>query len=215
MRVLVVGANGQIGKHIVRILGESNKHEVRAMIRKQEQSAALEAVGAETVIADLEGDVKGIAEAAKGCDAVIFTAGSGAHTGADKTILIDLDGAIKTIEAAEQAQANRFVMVSAINADKREKWSEQIRHYHAAKHYADERLKASDLNYTIVRPGGLTNDPGTGKVSIAKNLERGYVTREDVASTVVATLEEENTYRRGFDLIGGDTAIAEALQQFK
>jgi uncharacterized protein YbjT (DUF2867 family) len=90
------------------------------MIRKKEQAEVLQKLGAETVIADLEGDVKQIAKAAEGCEAIIFTAGSGAHTGADKTILIDLDGAVKTIEAAEQIGSKRFIMVSAIHADKRE-----------------------------------------------------------------------------------------------
>ncbi len=168
MKVFVVGANGQIGRHLVHLLKESNEHTVRAMVRKEEQAKDFENLGVEAKLANLEG-VEEIAEAAKGCDAVVFTAGSGDHTGADKTILIDLDGAAKTIEAAEKIGIQRFIMVSAIYANRRENWS-SIKHYLAAKHYADKILEQSSLTYTIIRPGGLLNEPATGKVSIAENL---------------------------------------------
>ncbi|UJL46266.1 SDR family oxidoreductase [Virgibacillus sp. NKC19-16] len=213
MKVLVIGANGQIGKHIVNQLQNSNEHTVRAMVRKEEQAEALQQSGVEAVVTNLEGSVDGITEAAKGCDAVIFTAGSGASTGSDKTILIDLDGAVKSIEAAEQAGAKRFIMVSAIQTHKRENWSEKIAHYSAAKHYADRMLEASALNYTILRPGGLLNEPGTGKIAAADSLSRGDIPREDVARTAITALTEENAHTKAFDLISGDTDIAEALKK--
>lgn len=100
MKVFVVGANGQIGKHLVNLLKNSDDHTVRAMVRKKEQVAEFEEQGIDTSLADLEGNVDNIANAASGCDAVVFAAGSGGHTGADKTMLIDLDGAVKTMEAA-------------------------------------------------------------------------------------------------------------------
>ena len=152
MKVFVIGANGQIGKQLVKRLHQGKEYRVRAMVRKEEQKQAFEDDGIDVVLADLEGTVDEIAEAASGCDAFVFTAGSGAHTGADKTILIDLDGAAKAIEAAKSIGAKRFIMVSAINADDREKWT-RISHYLAAKHHADNILKASGLTYTIVRPG--------------------------------------------------------------
>lgn len=101
MNVLVVGANGQIGKHLVTLIQEHDQLHATAMIRNVEQASFFENVGADTVIADLEDDTDTIAKAATGCDAIVFTAGSGPHTGKDKTILVDLDGAVKTIEASE------------------------------------------------------------------------------------------------------------------
>ncbi|WP_053363642.1 SDR family oxidoreductase [Bacillus sp. FJAT-27251] len=212
MKVLVVGANGQIGRHLVQLLKDSGKHEARAMVRKEEQQEYFRSIGVETVLASLEGSVDDIAQAVKGCDAIVFTAGSGGHTGLDKTLLIDLDGAAKTVEAAEQAGIDRFIMVSAIQAHRRENWSEQIKPYFAAKHYADRALLQSVLNYTIVRPGGLINEPGTGKVTAAENLERGSIPREDVARVILHALDEERTFKRSFDLVGGGTPIAEALK---
>ncbi|MFJ7977048.1 SDR family oxidoreductase [Peribacillus sp. NPDC096379] len=213
MKVFVVGANGQIGKHLVHLLIESNEHTVRAMVRKEEQAKDFEKFGVEAKLANLEGSVEEIAEAAKGCDAVVFTAGSGGHTGADKTILIDLDGAAKTIEAAEKIGIQRFIMVSAIYANRRENWS-SIKHYLAAKHYADKILEQSSLTYTIIRPGGLLNEPATGKVSIAENLSAASIPREDVAKTIMATLTAENTFNRSFDLVSGEDLISEALNKF-
>ncbi|MEC5423988.1 SDR family oxidoreductase [Virgibacillus sp. C22-A2] len=212
MNVLLIGANGQIGKHLIELFQESNEHTVRAMVRKNEQAEALKKSGVESVVADLEGSVDGIAEAAKDSDAVIFTAGSGGSTGADKTILVDLDGAVKSMEAAQQAGAKRFIIVSAHQAHNRENWSEQIKYYYAAKHYADRMLEASDLDYTIVRPGGLLNEAGNGKISAAENLERGSISREDVARTVFAALNMKNTYKRSFDLISGEKSINDALK---
>ncbi|MGE7590928.1 SDR family oxidoreductase [Peribacillus sp. NPDC101480] len=213
MKVFVVGANGQIGKQLVDLLKDSRDHSVRAMVRKEEQSKHLERSGIESAVVSLTGSVDEIANAAKGCDAVVFTAGSGGSTGADQTLLIDLDGAVKTIEAAESLGIDRFIMVSAFQANNRENWNEAIKPYYVAKHYADRALLQSDLNYTIIRPGGLVNETGTGKVTAAEELERGSIAREDVARTILASLTEENTYKRSFDLISGDIAIAEALKK--
>lgn len=212
MNVLVVGANGQIGQHLVSLLKESNEHTVKAMVRKQEQAESFERLGVETAMANLEGSVEEIAEAAKDCDAIVFTAGSGGHTGADKTLLIDLDGAVKTIEAAEKTGIKRFIMVSALQAHQRENWNEKIRPYYVAKHYADRVLEQSSLTYTIIRPGGLLNESGTGKVSAAENLERASIPREDVAGTILAALNEEHTFNRAFDLVSGETPISDALK---
>ncbi|GAA0437411.1 SDR family oxidoreductase [Lentibacillus halophilus] len=213
MHVLVAGANGQIGQHIVKQLHNNPEHTVRAMVRREEQAEELKKQGIDAVMANLEGRKESIKKAAKGCDAVIFTAGSGGSTGPDKTLLVDLDGAVKTIEAAEDAGVDRFVMVSALQANNRGHWNEKIRHYYAAKHYADRILQTSSLNYTIVRPGRLLNEAATGKVTVSDNMEeRGSVPREDVASVVTASLTEENTYKRGFDLISGETDVDDALR---
>lgn len=211
MNVLVIGANGQIGIHLVRQLKAHDGHTVKAMVRKKEQAEAWEQEGVHAVVADLEADVGDLKEVMEGSDAVVFTAGSGGATGADKTLLIDLDGAVKTMEAAEASGIARYVLVSAIQAHNRANWNEQIRHYFAAKHYADRMLERSSLNYTIVRPGGLLNDPGKGTIRAATDLERGSIPREDVASTIVAALDHPNTYRKGFDLVSGDDDPKAAL----
>lgn len=212
MKVLVVGANGQIGRILVDLLHGSEQHQVRAMVRKEEQAEKLSEKGIEAVVADLNDTVETISEAARGCDAIVFTAGSGGSTGADMTLLIDLDGAVKTIEAAERVGIQRFIMVSALGAHNRENWNESIRHYYVAKHYADRMLQQTQLNYTIIRPGGLLNEPGTGKVEVSENLQRGFVPREDVAKTILASLDEEHTYKRSFDLVSGETPISTALK---
>jgi uncharacterized protein YbjT (DUF2867 family) len=213
MKVLVIGANGQIGQQVVKLIQESDEHTVRAMVRDEAQVTDLQAKGVKAVIANLEGSVDEIATAMQGCDAVIFSAGSGGHTGPDKTLLVDLDGAVKSMEAAEKIGVHRYVMVSAIQAHNRESWANSpIKPYMVAKHFADKALVSSNLNYTIVRPGALTNDAGTGRVSASENLQRDSISREDVAHTLIAALNEENTYRRSFDLVAGDTAISDALK---
>ncbi|WP_339226323.1 SDR family oxidoreductase [Oceanobacillus sp. FSL K6-2867] len=216
MKVLVIGANGQIGKHLVRLLQESEEHTVTAMVRKEEQAKELEADGVDTILANLEDSVDTLTQAVieSGAEAIIFSAGSGGSTGPDKTLLIDLDGAVKSMEAAERAGVNRFVLVSAIQAHNRESWADSpIRPYMVAKHYADKELVASSLNYTIVRPGNLLNEPAIDKVSAAENLERGGIPREDVAKVLIASLTEEATYRKSFDLVSGESAISDAIKQ--
>lgn len=211
MNVLVIGANGQIGKHVVEQLAQEGKHQVTAMIRKPEQADALKKLGAQVVMADLEGTVDELSEAMKDQNAIVFTAGSGGSTGPDKTLLIDLDGAVKTMEAAEKQGISRYILVSAYGADQRSKWPEEIKPYYVAKHFADRALFASDLNYTIIRPGGLKNEPGTGKVAVGTDLKPGNIAREDVARVIVASLQEEKTYRMAFDLVAGGDSVSDAL----
>lgn len=213
MKILVIGANGQIGHHVVQLLEKDENHSAKAMIRKEEQAPALEQWGAETVIADLEGSVEDIAAAAAGCEAIVFTAGSGGHTGADKTLLIDLDGAVKAMEAAEQAGIQRFILVSAMYADQREKWPEEIKPYYVAKHFADRILMNSNLDYTIIRPGGLVNEEATGGIQIGEDASRRTIPRADVAAIVVAALNEPTTIRRAFDVTSGNMPISLALQR--
>ncbi|MDR9794022.1 SDR family oxidoreductase [Aeribacillus pallidus] len=212
MKVLVIGANGQVGQQVVNMLHAHEQHSVRAMVRKQEQLEDFQKKGIEAVLADLEGTVDEIAEAAKGCDAIVFSAGSGGHTGADKTLLIDLDGAVKAMEAAEKIGIERFVIVSSFQAHNRQNWPKNLKPYYVAKHYADRVLMNSGLNYTIIRPGYLKNEKGTGLVTAAENLPVGYIPREDVARTIVQALDEPNTYRKAFDLMSGDKEISEALK---
>lgn len=211
MNVIVIGANGQIGQHVVNELHQNNTHTVTAVVRKKEQAEKLIDRNIQAIVADLEGSVKDLEEVITGADAIIFTAGSGGHTGPDKTLLIDLDGAVKTMEAAKQAGVERYIMVSAYDADKRQNWNESMRPYYVAKHYADRMLEASGLNYTIVRPGGLVNEPAIRKITVGAKAKPSTITREDVAHTLIATLENKQTYHRSFNVVNGEQSIETAL----
>ncbi|MCT2535456.1 SDR family oxidoreductase [Aquibacillus koreensis] len=214
MKILVVGANGQIGKHLVKLIQNSGNHKARAMIRKQEQAAYFEDLGAETTVVDLESSIDEIAKAADGVDAVVFTAGSGPHTGKDKTIMVDLDGAVKTVEATKKAGVKRFVMISSFDTTREaiQAAPESFAPYVAAKHYADEWLKATDLDYTIIHPGGLTNDEGKGVVQAAIEVERGQIPREDVAGVIFQTLNNKTTIGKEFQIVTGNTPIEDAVK---
>ncbi|MGJ8525975.1 putative sugar epimerase YhfK [Halomonadaceae bacterium LMG 33818] len=211
MRVLVIGAGGKIGQRIVSQLKANPRHTPVAQVRHMEQVESFLQQGIETRQVDLEDTVSALAKAMEGIDAIVFTAGSGGRTGYDKTLLIDLDGAIKSMEAAEQVNIKRYVMVSALRSNNREKWH-TIQPYFAAKYYADKALMNSRLDYTILRPGTLTDDAGTGKVSI-EFVEGGqtHITRDDVASFAVATLTAEHTIGKAIDLVQGDVPINQVL----
>ncbi len=208
MRVLVAGANGQVGKNIVRLLAKEG-HQVRAMIRDEDQAPNLRQLGGEPVVADLEGDV---AHTVEGCDAVIFSAGGGPGSGAAKKETVDRQGAVKLIEAAKEHGARRYVMVSSMGANSPEAGSEAMQPYLFAKARADAALQESGLDYTIVRPGRLTDEAGTGRVDAAPSLGRyGEIPREDVARTIAVALTAENTFGKTFEVLSGDTPLEEAL----
>jgi uncharacterized protein YbjT (DUF2867 family) len=213
MNILIVGANGQIGRHLIEKVAET-EHKSVAMVRKEEQADALKKLGAdEVVIGDLEKD---FSHAFKGVDCVIFTAGSGGHTGADKTILIDLWGAIKTIELAKEHKISRFLLVSSMNADTPDTGIESMKHYFVAKKLADDHLRSSGLDYTIVRPGGLLNEPATGKILLEEKIQEygsREITREDVAAVLAEAVDLENTYKKTFEILNGKTPVKEALKQ--
>jgi len=209
MDIFIVGGHGKIALRFERLASQAG-HSVRAMARNPDHSGDIEATGAEPVVADIEtDDITGVV---KGADVVVFAAGAGAGSGTERKKTVDLGGAIKLIDAATANGIVRYLMVSAISADKPSRWSRQMRPYYEAKAGADEALMASGLDYTVVRPGSLTDDPGTGLVDIAPNLKRGGgVPRDDVAAVLLASIEEPNTVGKAFDLLGGDTPITEAL----
>ena len=207
MKVLVAGSHGQVGRHLVRLLSEVG-HEAKAMIRDGSQAPEMEDLGGIPVVADLEGDPS---PATEGMDAIIFTAGGGPGSGAAKKEIIDRQGAVKLIEAAKGYGVRRYVMVSAMGADDPESGSEGMRPYLRAKGQADAALRQSSLDYTIVRPGRLTDDPATGRVDAAPSLgRRGEITREDTARVLIATLTAHNTHGKTFEVLGGDTPTNEA-----
>ncbi len=212
MNVLVIGANGAIGQMITATMEASPDFTPTAFIRKEGQRAVFEAKGIATRVASLEGLGDDIAATMEGQHAIIFTAGSGAKTGPDKTLTVDLDGAVKAMDAALNMNVKRFVMVSALRADDREAWeTSSIKPYFVAKHYADRILKGMDLEYTILRPGRLLDVPGTGKIDIKNPTARKGVPREDVAAVAVAVLQYENTIGQVIEFNEGEDAIPEIL----
>ena len=215
MQVVVAGANGLTGRIVLRMLAEAG-HQPVAMIRDFAQRDELEALGAECRIGDLE---KPVGYAVRGCRGAIFAAGSGSKTGPEKTTDVDQNGAMAFIETCVRMNARRFVMLSSIAVDAPERGPENLHHYFRAKATADRHLQASGLNYTIVRPGFLTNEPGTGAIATGDDLgplakETHTVTREDVARVLVDCLALDNTIEKTFEMIGGETPIADALAAF-
>jgi uncharacterized protein YbjT (DUF2867 family) len=207
MKVLVIGANGNTATRVVQRLKRS-PHQPIAMIRNPAQRGKFDDMGVPTVLADLEYPID---HAVKGCDAVIFAAGSGGHTGKDKTVLVDHIGAIRAMVAAQVHGARRFIMLSALNADVNSRST--IAHYHKAKGHADVHLQQSDLDYTIICPGGLTDEPGTGKVTVTPQIHgNGQTSRENLAAALVKCLDLENTIGKCFSLLEGETPLEMALR---
>lgn len=207
-KTLIIGANGQVGRRLVARLAEHGVP-VRAMVRNEGQRSDLEALGAEVVTGDLEG---AFVHALDGCDALVFTAGSGAGTGADKTLMVDLWGACKTIDACTASGPRRYVMVSARNAGDPDEGPEALRPYLVAKHFADAYLMRSGLAYTILRPGRLTDEPGTGRIrTTTPPADEQAIPRDDVAAAIHACLTDEATTGATIELYTGETLIPEAL----
>lgn len=169
MNVLVIGANGKVGRRVIKQLKET-EHISYAMVRKEEQIQDLKDLGADQVIlGDLE---ENFSHAFKDIDVVIFTAGSGGSTGYDKTLNIDLYGAIKAVNYAKESGVEQFIQVSATDSPNPEAGGEGIKPYAVAKHASDYYIQNSGLNYTIVQPGPLLDDEGTGKIAMTYESEK-------------------------------------------
>jgi uncharacterized protein YbjT (DUF2867 family) len=209
MKILVIGANGQVGRKLIRHLVKQDMP-VRAMVRKSQQITFIQELGAEVVLHDLEED---FSEAYIGIECIIFTAGSGSKTGPDKTIDIDQKAAIKSIGLAKKHGIKHYVMVSAQGAREPEKES-KIQHYYKAKYLADEYLLQSGINYTIFRPGRLIDAPCNQKVDLsAGHLNRGVTNRENLAAAIAHAVGKENTMNKIIEITDGDTPIIQAFTQ--
>jgi uncharacterized protein YbjT (DUF2867 family) len=205
MDVVVAGGHGKVGLRLLRLLAEHG-HRARGIVRKTEYVQDLADVGAEAVLCDME-EMEDLSGCCAGADAVVFAAGAGPGSGPERKRTVDYGGAVKLMNAG----VRRYVMVSAISVDRPQEWSEEMRPYYEAKADADRALLESGLDYTIVRPGWLTDDPGTGLVTVGTDLD-GQVPRDDVAATLLAVLETPSTIGKVFELISGDTPIDEAVR---
>lgn len=222
MRIAIAGGHGKIALLLSRLLNDAG-HEVLGIIRNPVHAADVETAGAEALVLDLERiEPAQLAERLSGVDAVVFAAGGGAGSGAARKLTIDRDGAILLADAAQQAGIRRYVLVSAMSADDFDPEEAQLpvddsddarvfQVYLRAKSEADAAVRERDLDWTVVRPGGLTDDPGTGQVSVAEKLPRGSVPRADVAAVLAELLTTGRGVRTQFELTSGSTSVADAV----
>jgi uncharacterized protein YbjT (DUF2867 family) len=214
-RIAVVGGHGQVARHLLVALRRS-QHEPVALVRREEYRAELESLGAEVRLLDIENqDADAFATAFAGCDAVVFAAGGGPDGNKERKRTVDLEGSLKSIDGARQAGISRFVQVSAIDVDAPvpEERGDVWRAYVEAKRDADAALRASGLDWTIIRPGRLTDDPPTGLVSLGPDVARGDVTRADVAAVLAAVIDEPATIGQQWNLVNGETPVPEAVRR--
>ena len=212
-RVAIVGGHGQVARHLVDQLHASGSGVV-ALVRNEAHRAELEARGAEVRLLDIERqDADDFAAAFEGCTAVVFAAGGGPDGNLERKRTVDLEGSLKSVAGARTAGIRRFVQVSAINVDDPlpPDTSAVWRAYVEAKRDADIALRDSGLDWTIIRPGRLTDDPPTGRVALGFDVRRGDIPRADVAAVLSAVLEDTATVNRQWNVVSGDTPIAEAV----
>lgn len=206
-KVLVAGANGTTGRHIINFLKESSDYQPIAMVRKPEQTDFFEQQNVKTMLADLEDQSS---YSLNDIDDIIFAAGSKGK----KLIAVDQEGVKKLIDAAADANINKFVMLSSMGADKPSIGGD-LEDYLRAKQSADDHLRLSSLNYSIIRPGMLTDEAGTGHIQLNEHLNKqGEISREDVAHTLVAALDKNTLSQQAVEILTGDTPIIKALKTF-
>jgi uncharacterized protein YbjT (DUF2867 family) len=211
MEVLVVGGHGQVGLRLLRLLAREG-HRGRGVIRKPEQAGDLEAAGAEPVLCDLErgDDLRPQIGAA---DAIVFAAGAGPGSGPARKRTVDYGAAVRSMEAAGDRGVARFVIVSSIGTHDVAGAAEAMRPYLQAKLDADDALKRSGLEWTIVKPGHLTDTPGSGRVLVSRAFGgRADVPRDDVALVLLECLEAPNTIGVEFEMFEGDVPAREAVR---
>lgn len=210
MRVAIAGAHGQIGIRLSRLLAHRGD-EIDGLIRNPDHASELEQAGIAPVVCDLEHSaVEQVAAAVKQADAVVFAAGAGAGSGPERKLTMDRDGAIKLLDAS-RATGARYVIVSAVGAEDPPDGDDGFSVYLRAKAQADAAVAATDRDWTIIRPGRLTDDPGSGRVRIQSEPFRGEVSRDDVAAVIAAVLSESRANGHVLYVNAGDAPVNRAL----
>ena len=211
MDVAIAGAHGQVARRLTRLLA-ARGHRVRGLARNPEHVEDVGSDGAEPVVCDLEQSTpEEIAGAIAGADAVVFAAGAGPGSGAERKFTMDRDGAIRLLAAAQAARVPRYEIVSSIGAEAPPEGDDAFSVYLRAKAEADAAVRDSDRDWTIVRPGRLTDEPGSGRARIDTEPFRGSVSRDDVAAVLAAILGEPRSVGATLYVNGGDVPVAEAL----
>ncbi|MGW2934217.1 SDR family oxidoreductase [Streptomyces sp. NPDC001156] len=213
MRIVIAGGHGQIALRLERLLAARGE-EAAGIIRRAEQADDLRAAGAEPIVCDLESaSVEEIAAHLEGADAAVFAAGAGPGSGVDRKYTVDRDAAIKFADAAERTGVRRFVVVSSMGADPEHPGDEVFDVYLRTKGEADAYVRAhKSLDWTILRPGALTDDPGTGLVRLEAHTGRGSVPRDDVATVLAELVDTPATAGLTLELIGGSTPVSVAVK---
>ena len=221
MLIAIAGGHGKIAQLLERQLVDAG-HRVIGIIRNPDHAADLEAAGAEPLVLDLEKtDAAALAEHLEGADAVVFAAGAGPNSGPERKLTVDRDGAVLLADAAVRAGVRRYALISSIGADAFDPAraegtgsgsdEDTFQVYLRAKSEADAAVRERDLEWTIVRPGGLTNDAGTGRVKLATSTGRGSIPRADVAAIVATALTGGLAVRQQFEAISGEDSVSDAL----
>jgi uncharacterized protein YbjT (DUF2867 family) len=214
MRVVVAGGHGQIARQLERLLAQRGDEAV-GIVRNPDHESDLQQDGAQAVVLDLErASVEDVVGVIDGADAVVFAAGAGPGSGAERKHTVDRDAAVLLADAALSAGVRRYVIVSAIRVDQADPDSDEVfQVYLRAKAAADAYVRDHDLDWTVVRPGRLTDDPGTGLVRLGPDVDYGEVPRADVAAVLLGVLDDPATAGKQFNLVGGDTPVSKALTQ--
>jgi len=212
MFVATIGGHGQVARLLTRLL-IARGHSVRALIRNPDHVADVEADGAQAAVVDLEDGSSDLEAALSSVDAVVFAAGAGPGSGPERKHTVDRDGVTKTVAAMERAGVGRLVVISAMGTDDPPQDDEVFSVYLRAKAEADRIALATDLLVTVVRPGGLTDDEGTGHITIGRHVDRGSIPRADVAAVVAHVLDEPGSVGHIVEIVGGPTPIPEAVAE--
>ncbi|MEF9884746.1 NAD(P)H-binding protein [Streptomyces sp. P9-A4] len=213
MRIVIAGGHGQIALRLERLLSAGG-HEVTGIIRRPEQAGDLRDAGAEPAVLDLESaSVEMVAAVLQGADAAVFAAGAGPGSGADRKDTVDRAAAVLFADAAERAGVRRYVVVSSMGADSTHPGDEIFDAYLRAKGAADDEVRSrTALDWTVLRPGSLTNDAGTGMVRLEARTGRGPVPRDDVAAVLAELLDTPATAGLTLELIAGPTPLTVAVK---
>lgn len=213
--IAIVGGHGKIALNLIPIL-VANGHTPRALVRNADYTAELERMGASVGILDIEAaDAEAFGAAFAGADAIVFAAGGGADGDIERKRTVDLEGSLKSIGGAQLAGVNRFIQISVIGIDNpvAEDAGEVWAAYADAKRNADIALRSSDLDWTILRPGALTDEAPTGQVRLDNEVSGASIARADVAAVLAAALDDDRTIGRQWELTSGDEAIAQAIDR--
>ncbi|MFF4760688.1 SDR family oxidoreductase [Streptomyces sp. NPDC001292] len=213
MRIVIAGGHGQIALRLERLLA-ARGDEVAGIIRRAEQSEDLREAGAEPVVLDLESaSVEEVAQLLRGADAAVFAAGAGPGSGAARKDTVDKGAAVLFADAAVRAGVRRHLVVSSMGADAAHKGDEVFDVYLRAKGEADDHVRRQEaLDWTILRPGSLTNDAGTGQVRLEAHTGRGMIPRDDVAAVLAELVETPATAGLTLELVSGSAPVSVAVK---